>query len=65
MSGESEEFTRAVTGVEAEAADDDYEPDNVQRYLAEIGTHPLMIAEEERAQRPRARGPATSPHASR
>ena len=55
VSGESEEFTRAVTGVEAEAADDDYEPDNVQRYLADIGTHPLMSAEEERATAERAR----------
>ena len=39
-----------VEGVADGAADDDdYEPDNVQRYLADIGTHPLMTAEEERA----------------
>ena len=54
-SGESEEFARALNGVEAEASDDDYEPDNVQRYLADIGTHPLMSAEEERATAERAR----------
>ena len=53
--GESEEFARAQNGMEAEASDDDYEPDNVQRYLADIGTHPLMSAEEERATADRAR----------
>jgi RNA polymerase nonessential primary-like sigma factor len=53
--GESEEFARALNGVEAEASDDDYEPDNVQRYLADIGTHPLMSAGEERATAERAR----------
>ncbi|HSQ11262.1 MAG TPA: hypothetical protein VLN25_11735, partial [Burkholderiaceae bacterium] len=31
--GESDEFARALNGMEAEASDDDYEPDNVQRYL--------------------------------
>ena len=53
--GESDEFARALNGMEAEASDDDYEPDNVQRYLADIGTHPLMSAEEERATADRAR----------
>jgi RNA polymerase nonessential primary-like sigma factor len=46
--GETAETDRVVTGVETEAADDDYEPDNVQRYLADIGAHPLMTAKEER-----------------
>ncbi len=27
----------------------DYEPDNVQRYLADVGTYSLMTADEERA----------------
>ncbi|HQR21551.1 MAG TPA: RNA polymerase sigma factor RpoS [Burkholderiaceae bacterium] len=46
----SDEDDRALPMVEAveTAADEDYEPDNVQRYLSEIGTHPLMTAEEER-----------------
>jgi RNA polymerase nonessential primary-like sigma factor len=34
---------------EAQPAEDDFEPDNVQRYLAEVGSHPLMSAAEERA----------------
>ncbi|HQR56498.1 MAG TPA: RNA polymerase sigma factor RpoS [Burkholderiaceae bacterium] len=35
----------------SEATEDggDYEPDNVQRYLTEVGSFPLMTAEEERA----------------
>jgi RNA polymerase nonessential primary-like sigma factor len=36
--------------------EEDYEPDNVQRYLAEIGMHPLMSADEERLTATRARG---------
>ncbi len=40
---------------DAERDADEYEPDNVQRYLAEIGAHPLMGAEEERATARRAR----------
>jgi len=35
--------------------EDDFEPDNVQRYLVEIGTHPLMSACEEREVATRAR----------
>ena len=39
-----------IEGVADDAADaDDYEPDNVQRYLADVGTYSLMTAEEERA----------------
>jgi len=30
-------------------ATEDYEPDNVQRYLTDVGSFPLMTAEEERA----------------
>ena len=37
------------------AADEDYEPDNVQRYLTDIGAHPLMTPDEEREVSTRAR----------
>jgi RNA polymerase nonessential primary-like sigma factor len=46
---------RPVVEVEEVAADGGFEPDNVQRYLAEIGAHPLMTADEEREVATRAR----------
>jgi RNA polymerase nonessential primary-like sigma factor len=49
-----DEAARLLAGTEI-SPDEDYEPDNVQRYLSEIGTHPLMSAEEERLTATRAR----------
>jgi len=43
----SADATESVSEGAAEAGD--YEPDNVQRYLSEVGTFPLMTADEERA----------------
>ena len=52
---ETEERGRPAVEPQEATVDEDYEPDNVQRYLAEIGTHPLMTADEEREVATRAR----------
>jgi|OpeIllAssembly_1097287.scaffolds.fasta_scaffold09242_2 RNA polymerase nonessential primary-like sigma factor len=50
------ELQEPTAGETAEAAaDEDYEPDNVQRYLTDIGAHPLMTPDEEREVSTRAR----------
>jgi RNA polymerase nonessential primary-like sigma factor len=53
--GIAEDRVKTVVPADETAPDEDYEPDNVQRYLTEIGTHPLMNAEEERKAATRAR----------
>lgn len=50
------EIQEPAAGETAEAvAEEDYEPDNVQRYLTDIGAHPLMTPDEEREVSTRAR----------
>ncbi len=39
----------AQAAIDVAADGGDYEPDNVQRYLTDVGTYPLMTADEERA----------------
>jgi RNA polymerase nonessential primary-like sigma factor len=51
----ADDQVKSVPTAEETAADEDYEPDNVQRYLTEIGAHPLMSADEERKVATRAR----------
>ncbi len=50
------EIQEPAAGETAEAVgEEDYEPDNVQRYLTDIGAHPLMTPDEEREVSTRAR----------
>jgi RNA polymerase nonessential primary-like sigma factor len=52
---ESNLGSNEITSPDEAKGDEVYEPDNVQRYLAEIGTHPLMSADEERDRAARSR----------